>query len=74
VKLNYPYTPGWEGSGTVVKAGPNSDAQTEALVGKRIAFMKANEASEYKWGGSFAEYLVSDTPNCIPISDDFSFE
>lgn len=26
IKLNYPYTPGWEGSGTVVKTGDSDQA------------------------------------------------
>lgn len=39
VKLTYPYTPGWEGSGTVVKSG--GGALADALFGKRVAFFKA---------------------------------
>lgn len=38
VKLKYPYTPGWEGSGTVIKSGPGMLAQW--FVGKRVAFNK----------------------------------
>jgi NADPH:quinone reductase len=56
VKLNYPYTPGWEGSGVVVSAGEGSG---QALVGKRVAFMKSFEVGTYKFGGSFAEYCVT---------------
>lgn len=72
VKLNYPYTPGWEGSGTVVEAGEGSAAQ--AFIGKRVAFMKASEVGTYKLGGAFADYCVSDVNLCFPISDDLSFE
>ena len=57
VKLNYPYTPGWEGSGVVVSAGEGSHAQS--LVGKRVAFMKSFEVGTYQYGGSFAEYCVT---------------
>jgi len=38
VKLNYPYTPGWEGSGVIVKTG--SDESVKKFLGKRVAFMK----------------------------------
>ena len=36
--LEYPFTPGWEGSGTVIKAGAGTLCQY--LVGKRVAFLK----------------------------------
>lgn len=72
VKLTYPYTPGWEGSGTVVKTGPGERASS--LLGKRVAFMKAQELGTYKLGGAFAEYCVTNVDTCIPISDDFTFE
>ena len=36
--LVYPFTPGWEGSGTVIKAGAGTLCQY--LVGKRVAFNK----------------------------------
>lgn len=38
VKIPVPFTPGWEGSGVVIKAGPGMMAQW--LVGKRVAFNK----------------------------------
>ena len=73
IKLNYPYTPGWEGSGTVVKAGPGMLSQW--LVGKRVAFMKAGELPPgYKLGGAMAEYCVTDLKSVIPIGDDLNFE
>ena len=37
IKLTYPYTPGWEGSGTVVSVGPG--LASSWLLGKRVAFM-----------------------------------
>lgn len=72
VKLNYPFTPGWEGSGTVIKAGPGMLAQW--MVGKRVAFNKQWEIGSFKWGGSMAEYIVTDVKSIIPIGDDISFE
>mmetsp|Transcript_51511 Transcript_51511/g.70752 ORF Transcript_51511/g.70752 Transcript_51511/m.70752 type:complete len:88 (-) Transcript_51511:573-836(-) len=38
IKLKYPYTPGWEGAGTVVQVGTGFALQ--ALLGKRVAFNK----------------------------------
>lgn len=72
VKLNYPYTPGWEGSGTVVATG--SSEKAKALLGKRVAFMKAAEMGTYKLSGAYGEYCVSDVDLCFPFSDDLSFE
>lgn len=72
VKLNYPYTPGWEGSGTVVQAGENPQAQ--ALIGKRVAFMKSQELNTYNDGGSFAEYARTNWSQAFPVSDDLSFD
>ena len=73
IKLDYPYTPGWEGSGTVVEAGPGM--MSKMLIGKRVAFMKAGEKPPtYKLGGSMAEYCVTDVKQCIPLSEEMSFE
>ncbi len=72
VKLNYPYTPGWEGAGTVVEAGEGDLGK--ALIGKKVAFMKAFEVGTYKHGGSFSDYCVTNAFQCFPISDDLSFD
>jgi NADPH2:quinone reductase len=72
VQLKYPYTPGWEGSGVVVKTGDSEKAKK--LLGKRVAFMKASELTTYKIGGAFADYAVSDSNMCIPISEDTTLE
>lgn len=72
VKLKYPYTPGWEGSGTVVKSGAGMMASW--LVGKRVAFNKQMEIGTFNWGGAMAEYIVTDIRGVIPIGDDISFE
>jgi NADPH2:quinone reductase len=72
VKLPYPYTPGWEGSGTVVAVGPG--LTTSWLLGRRVAFMKKFELATYQRGGTFAEYCVTDFKSCIPLADDINFE
>jgi len=38
IKLKYPFTPGWEGSGTVVEVGPG--LLTDYFKHKRVAFNK----------------------------------
>ena len=72
LRLKYPYTPGWEGSGEVVKAGPGLFASW--LVGKRVAFNKQFEIQNYKWGGAMAEYIVTDVKSCIPLADSIDSE
>ena len=73
IKLKYPYTPGWEGSGTVVCAG-GGGMLSKFFEGKRVAFMKQGELGTYKVGGAMAEYIVTDSRSVIPIADEFSFE
>ena len=68
----YPYTPGWEGSGEVVAAGPGMLG--DWLVGKRVAFNKAFELMVYKIGGSMSDYVVTDDRACIPLGEDISLE
>jgi len=72
VKLPYPYTPGWEGAGTVVEVGGGQTAQW--FLNKRVAFMKAHEIGSYKIGGSFAEYAITNIKQVMPLSDDTSLE
>jgi|TARA_B110000285_G_C14525662_1_gene338572 NADPH:quinone reductase len=72
VKSKYPYTPGWEGSGTVVKCGESKLAQS--FMGKRVAFTKVGEVGEYKIGGAYADYTTGDCSMLIPIPDKLSFE
>ena len=74
IKLNYPYTPGWEGSGTVVAAGPGAGMLGRMLVGKRVAFVKQPEIGVYKYGAGMADYTVTDNRSVIPMSDEFTFE
>ena len=68
----YPYTPGWEGSGTVVAVGPG--LLNQFLMGKRVAFMKQNEFGPMKIGGAMADYCVTTNKSIIPLTDDFTFE
>lgn len=72
IKLKYPYTPGWEGSGTVVQVGTGFALQ--ALLGKRVAFTKQFETQNYQVGGAFADYAITNLRGVIPLSEDFSFE
>lgn len=70
-KLNYPYTPGWEGSGTIVEVG--AQLANFGLVGKRVGFNKQREQG-YTIGGSMAEFCVTDTKSIIPLRDTTTFE
>jgi NADPH:quinone reductase-like Zn-dependent oxidoreductase len=74
IKLHYPYTPGWEGAGTVMLAGEGSSPATQALVGKRVAFMKSFEFGAYKEGGSYAEYCITNAMQAFPVSNDMTFD
>ena len=51
-KINYPSTPGWEGSGVVVKSGGESTANK--AIGKRVAFTRTIKgANEFVTGGCY---------------------
>ena len=54
---------GFEGCGDVVGAG----AGAEGLLGKRVAFVAAN-------AGAWAECVLCDAINCMPLRDDISDE
>jgi NADPH:quinone reductase-like Zn-dependent oxidoreductase len=43
------------------------------LIGTRVAFLKAAETGVYKYGGTYAEYCVTDAQNCLPLPDEISF-
>lgn len=72
IKLKYPFTPGWEGSGTVVQVGPG--LLSGYFKDKRVAFNKQFELGTYSIGGAFAEYCVTDVRSCIPLNDSISLE
>lgn len=57
---NYPYTPGGEGCGTVVTTG--SGMMAKMLKGKFIAC-----GAQIDGNGTWAEYMVTSIPYCIPL-------
>jgi len=60
ITLDLPFTPGWEGSGTVVGVARGSGMIARSLKGKRVAFVKQQEIGHYRVGGSYADYAVTD--------------
>ena len=72
IQLKYPYTPGWEGSGTVIETGPG--LLSSLLLNKRVAFNKQFELGIYKIGGAMAEYCVTDVKSVIPLNDQITLE
>src|SRR5215469_10005786 len=62
-----PVVPGFEGSGTVVGSGGGWMGRW--LVGKRVACLALEDGH-----GTWAEYMVTSTDICIPLSKDISFE
>lgn len=59
MKMDYPISPGWEGSGTVVASGGGIMAWR--LVGKRVAVSKCTEPDESRLtiGGCYQQYMVT---------------
>lgn len=73
MKPVYPFTPGWEGSGTVVAVGKN--LKETNLVGMKVGFMKQGELPPvYKVGGAMADYCITNANGIIPIPDNISFD
>ena len=68
-KKSLPTIPGFEGSGTVVRAG--SGLMPRYLVGRRVACAAAAPNIE---GGSWAQYLVTNANRCIPLNKEVSME
>jgi NADPH:quinone reductase len=66
IKKARPVVPGFEGSGTVVSAGPGLIARS--FVGRRVAFL-AGEGD-----GSWAEYAVAPAMRCVPLRRALSLE
>src|SRR6516165_8737975 len=62
-----PVVPGFEGSGTVIASGGGWMGRW--LVGKRVACLAAEDGH-----GTWAEYMVTSTDICIPLSKHISFE
>jgi len=63
----YPFTPGIEGSGTVVTAG--SGVMPRFLRGRRVACSAPTTGD-----GTWAEYMVTSASSCIPLRGNVSFE
>jgi NADPH2:quinone reductase len=61
----FPVVPGFEGSGTVIAAGPG--LLPRLLMGKRVACSAAS-------GGTWAEYLVTSASSCFPLTKNLSLE
>jgi len=45
-----------------------------SLAGKRVGFMKQNEFSTMKVGGSYADYVVTDYMSVIPMPEGANFD
>jgi NADPH:quinone reductase len=62
---SFPLVPGFEGSGTVIAAGPG--LLPRLLIGRRVACSAAS-------GGAWAEYLVTPASSCFPLAKNLSLE
>lgn len=60
---SFPLYTGYEGSGTVVKAGES--AQAQSLLDQRVAALAA---------GTWSEYLIADSGSCFPLEPHVTFE
>ena len=68
-ELEYPFVPGNEGAGVVVRSGGGLLAR--GFVGKRVAFTRFTGGSQKKPGGmngTYAEYIVVDAKTTLTIS------
>lgn len=68
-KKPLPAVPGFEGSGTVVEAGPGTLGRF--LKGKRVACAAADAKVA---GGMWAEYIVTSAQLCIPLRKEVQLE
>lgn len=66
-KRQFPFTPGLEGSGTVVEAGDG--LMPRLLNGRRVAC-----SALLTGDGTWAEYMVTSAQSCIPLNRNVSFE
>ncbi len=67
IQKPYPVVPGFEGSGTVVKAG--NGVLPKLWLGKNVAC-----AASPKLNGCWAEYMVTTAASCVPFSKKISME
>ena len=63
----FPFTPGLEGSGTVVEAGDG--IMPRLLNGRRVAC-----SAPFAGNGTWAEYMLTSAQSCIPLGKNVSFE
>ena len=63
----FPFTPGLEGSGTVIEAGEG--IMPHLLHGRRVAC-----SALVTGDGTWAEYMVTSAQSCIPLNKNVSFE
>jgi len=56
-KINYPSVPGWEGAGRVISSG--GGMLSNRLVGKRVAFVRYVDGNEFKLGGCYQQFAVT---------------
>jgi len=66
-KRQFPFTPGLEGSGTVVKAGEG--LMPGLLNGRRVAC-----SALLTGDGTWAEYMVTSAQSCIPLNKNIGLE
>jgi NADPH:quinone reductase len=66
-RRQFPFTPGLEGSGTVMEAGDGFMARL--LNGRRVAC-----SALLTGDGTWAEYMVTSAQSCIPLNKDVSLE
>ncbi len=64
---SWPFTPGLEGSGTIVKAG--SGLMPRLRLGKRVACSPSVDGE-----GTWAEYMRTSVMKTVPLPDDISME
>ncbi len=69
VKKTFPATVGMEGAGTVVASGGGMLGWF--LKGKRVAFTTFSREVDY--GGCWAEYSITDSKLCVPLSSNIDF-
>ena len=66
-KRQFPFTPGLEGSGTVIEAGEGF--MPRLLNGRRVACI-----APLTGDGTWAEYMVTSAQSCIPLNKNVSLE
>ena len=64
---NYPFTPGLEGSGTVIQAG-------EGLMPRLLNERRVACAALIPGDGTWAEYMVTSAKFCVPLNKNVSLE